>query len=612
MALRVGTIFPAPILEPDCLSIRTTLTQAWAVLSARQRKAFFMLLPMMWLGMLVEMGTVSLFVPVMSELVTTIQGKTVGSPTGVLGWLPPGWGMEALLGLLMLVYLVKAAYFSWLLWLQAKYSYGVQADVSIRLYQAYLARDYALNRTRGTPELVRNLTQSSQVFALGVVSPCLSLLTELLVFAGLCGLIMYVLPLAALVVGVVVATLVGSVLGISRRPAGAWGQRRHQAEADRIDQARQGLDNLREIQLAHRQQAFVRSYEGPARSGAEASSLHNYLVELPRFWLEFLMVGGVVILVAVLLWQGEEMASILPVLGLVAAGAMRLVPSVGRLLTAFNTFRFSAAAVEEIHADLVCATPRWATVSVPAESTVTACPERLALSEVSVSHAGSAGGGLRSVSLAIGFGEFVGIIGPSGGGKSTLLNVMLGFLTPSAGQVTWNGQPLDQCLAEWRQRCGLVAQDLRLLNTSIGRNIALSPDGSDLDPAALTLAVARSGLGPWIESLPEGLDTPVGEDGMQLSGGQRQRVALARALYRSPSFLFLDEATSALDVDTEADTIRALLALRGQLTVVIVAHRLSTVAACDRVLVVEHGSVVDEGPASQVLARYGTDRDTVD
>lgn len=585
------------------MRLPATARKVWEVLDFDQRRALIGLVPLMWLGMVLELGTVGLFVPVMVEIVGAIQGISSVPESDFFRWLPDRWGVGQLLTILLLTYLSKALFFSWLLYRQASFCQGLQAEVSVRLYRGYLGQPYAFHLERGSAGLLRNLIQASHVLALGVVSPLLSLMTEAFVFLGLTGLILYVEPTAALIVGLTVIVLVGSVLKFSRKPVARWGEARHRAESDRLRNAGQGLDNFREVSLTGRQARFVASFREPTLRSARASTRHSYLIELPRFWLELLMVSGVVALVAVLRWQGESMAAIVPIVGLVAAGAMRLVPSAGRLLTAFNTFRFGAAALDEIHGDLVT-TPANSAVPQPHRSEASEQPQALRLEAVSFHYPSGADGGLHQVDLTLHPGECVGVVGLSGGGKSTLLNLMLGFLVPAGGRILWGQRPLQDCLPQWQAQCGFVAQDIHLLDASIGCNIALSPDGADIDAEALESAVNLAGLDSWMGSLPAGLDTPVGEDGVQLSGGQRQRVALARALYRGPGYLFLDEPTSALDVDTESDTVRALMALKGKVTVVIVAHRLSTVAGCDRVLVLEGGRVVAEGPPQEILARY--------
>lgn len=586
----------------------STLRHAWTILTPSQRSTLLALIPLMWVGTVLELGTVGLFLPVMAQVVGAIQGaNAIRLPSSEwFSWLPGNWGIGHWLGLLVIAYVVKALFFSWLLYLQAQFSHGVQANVSVRLYANYLDRPYAFHLEHGASGLVRNLLQASQTFALGVMSPLLSLMTEAFVFLGLCGLILYVEPVVALIVGATMLVLMGVVIGLSRRPVARWGEEQHEAEAARIGQARQGLGNVREIRLAGRQREFFNAFEAPTSAGARAAALHGYLVDLPRFWLELLMVSGVVALVSVLLWRGEGMGDIVPVVGLVAAGSMRLVPSAGRLLTAFNTFRFGAASAEEIYRHLVVSGSSLAERQNHTGPSDGKGLKTLTLSRVDFCHPSVRERGFSQASLEVGPGECLGIIGPSGGGKSTLLNLMLGFLTPVAGEIRWGGSLLESCMAQWQAQCGFVPQDVRLIDASIACNIAMSPDGTGIDSIALEMALARSGIGQWVQSLPQGMDTPVGDDGLQLSGGQRQRVALARALYRSPRYLFLDEATSALDVDAETELLLALMALKGQVTIVIVAHRLTSVSGCDRVVVVEDGRITASGPPRDVLSRYSS------
>jgi ATP-binding cassette subfamily C protein len=208
---------------------------------------------------------------------------------------------------------------------------------------------------------------------------------------------------------------------------------------------------------------------------------------------------------------------------------------------------------------------------------------------------------LENLSISIGSGEYVGVIGSSGAGKSTLIDVLLGLLEVSRGKVLLNGQPIKDDIAQWRGIVGYVPQDIYLLDDTIRRNIALDIRDAEIDDESVETALRAAQLWEFVQSLPEGLETETGERGVRLSGGQRQRLGIARALYRRPQVLVFDEATSALDSQTEQEVIEAIEQLRGERTVIVVAHRLSTVRMCDRLYLLESGRVVNSGTYEQVL-----------
>jgi ABC-type multidrug transport system fused ATPase/permease subunit len=210
---------------------------------------------------------------------------------------------------------------------------------------------------------------------------------------------------------------------------------------------------------------------------------------------------------------------------------------------------------------------------------------------------------LKNVSISINRGEAVGFVGQSGSGKSTLIDVMLGLLHPQSGLVTINGQSIEDVKQSWQKTIGYIPQTIFLMDDSLRRNIAIGIADNEIDEMAIREALSSAQLEDFVSSLPEGLDTVVGERGVRLSGGQRQRIGIARALYHRPSVLVLDEATSSLDTETEHGVMQAVQALQGDKTVIIVAHRLSTVEYCDRLYRLDAGRIVDEGTFDEVMNR---------
>jgi len=288
---------------------------------------------------------------------------------------------------------------------------------------------------------------------------------------------------------------------------------------------------------------------------------------------------------------------------LFAAAAFRLIPSVNRILAAMQSLRFSRPVIDTLHEELKLGPLN--PDGLPAKgagSTRRAFQSEMRLSGISYSYQGAAGAALDDMSLVIRQGEFVGFIGPSGSGKSTLVDVILGLLTPDAGQVMVDGQNIQQDLRAWQDQIGYVPQTIFLTDDTLRRNVAFGLREIQIDELAVHRAIKDAQLEEFVAGLPDGLETIVGERGIRLSGGQRQRIGIARALYHDPAVLVLDEATSALDTETEKGVMQAVMALQHNKTILVVAHRLSTVAHCDRLYRLEHGSVADEGTPLEVLA----------
>jgi ATP-binding cassette, subfamily B, bacterial PglK len=291
------------------------------------------------------------------------------------------------------------------------------------------------------------------------------------------------------------------------------------------------------------------------------------------------------------------------VLGLFAYVGLRLQPSLRNIVIATNGLKFGAAAVDDVHADL----QNFAqTATQPRRTANEKLPFRntLVLDDVTFRYEGTRQHALKSVQVTIKPGEAIGVCGPTGGGKSTLVDLIVGLQEPTAGRVVVDGNSIHNHLAAWQIQLGVVSQSVFLLDGTLRENIALGIPNDEIDDELVAEAVRLAQLETFIASLPQGLETRVGERGVRLSGGQRQRVAIARALYRRPSVVVFDEGTSALDNETETELVEALERLRGERTLIMVAHRLTTVRRCDRILVVEDGRISDTGTFDELASRH--------
>ena len=292
-----------------------------------------------------------------------------------------------------------------------------------------------------------------------------------------------------------------------------------------------------------------------------------------------------------MLVQGRALEAVLPTLGLFAAAAFRLMPSVSRVLSAVQSLRYGLPVIDILIEELKLATPEIAGTYSPA----TPFHAVLELRHVTYAYPGAAESALKDISLTIRHGESIGFIGTSGAGKSTLVDILLGLLTPDTGEVRMDGSDIQSNLRNWQNQIGYVPQSIFLTDDTLRRNVGFGLANEQIDDAAVQRAIQAAQLEEFVNSLPGGLDTLVGERGIRLSGGQRQRIGIARALYHDPAVLVLDEATSALDTATERDVMQAVRALQGSKTILIVAHRLSTMAHCNWLYRLEQGRVVEAG-----------------
>jgi len=316
----------------------------------------------------------------------------------------------------------------------------------------------------------------------------------------------------------------------------------------------------------------------------------------PQYVMQAVGFGGIIVLCVVLidpagLASGAALGGLLPLLGVFAFAGQRLLPELSKLYQSFTQLNSAAAAVETVHRDLTANTAGALPRTAPAPLGL---GQALALEDVSYRYPNAAHAGLSQVSLIIPAGEKIGVVGSTGAGKTTLANILLGLLRPTEGRLTTDGRTItDDEIRAWQQTVGYVPQDIFLTDASVAENIALGLPPEEIDPERLRRAARIARIDDFVtEELDRGYNTLIGERGVRLSGGQRQRIGIARALYHDADLIVFDEATSALDNLTEAEVMGAIDALPGDKTVVMIAHRLSTVRRCDRIAVLDKGRLV--------------------
>lgn len=576
----------------------------WSILLPNQRQAVFVLLTLMFVGMLLETLGIGLVIPALAFMT---QGDVLSNQSALGRSMPELFGNPSkvqlvIYGMLLLavVYAVKAVFLAFLAWRQSTFVYGLEANLSQRLFGGYLGQPYSFHLQRNSSQLIQNSFNEVAQFSRGAVRSAMTLITELLVMIGIATLLIMVEPMGALLVVLTLGLTGFSFHKFSKARLMRWGRARQYHEGMRIQHLQQGLGGAKDVKLLGRESDFLASYAFHSEETARVYIRQNTLEALPRLWLELLAVIGLVVLVISMLAQGKPIESLVPTLGLFAAAAFRLMPSTNRVLTTIQNLRYALPVIDVIAKEL----------ALPASDSAAASVEHLSLCRalnihnVSYTYAGAAEPALKNINLEIEIGKSIGFIGWSGSGKSTLIDVILGLLTPDQGRLTIDGQDINEVLRGWQNQIGYVPQTIYLTDDTLRRNIAFGLAEDEIDDLALEKAIKSAQLSAFIATLQDGLDTVVGERGVRLSGGQRQRIGIARALYHDPAVLVLDEATSSLDIATERDVMQAVNALHGEKTILVVAHRLSTIEHCDSIVQLERGKVVQTGSPKQLINAY--------
>ncbi len=483
---------------------------------------------------------------------------------------------------------------------QLRYSMLLESELSQRLVRRYLCQNYDWFLERHTAEIIKTVLSEVEVVVTSGVMQLLIFVTQSVVLVAILGLLLVVQPAIAGSVIIVIGTCYYIIFAVSRRRLSRLGDLRVRANEQRYKAAVEIFSAVKQIKTAGLERVYLNSYRAPARDYALARAHFSMTNTIPRFALEAVAFGGLILLVLSLMSSQGNISSIVPMVALYAFSGYRLLPAMQSIYASATQFRFVRPSLDFIYGEFrrlkedPCLSP-------PVVSRFDRF-RKIELINVSYRYPAAERDSLGNVSLTITAGQRIGIVGGTGGGKSTLVDMIIGLLWPKSGEIRVNGEALNSDnFREWQKLIGYVPQSVYLSEESIAKNIAFGVDDKDIDMSLVRRVSEMASLHQFVTSrLPEAYETRVGERGVRLSGGERQRIGIARALYRQPKLLVLDEATSALDNITEAEVMNAINDIGSDTTVIIIAHRLSTVKSCDRLYVVAEGRIIREGSYSEL------------
>ena len=507
---------------------------------------------------------------------------------------------------LIFVYIFKNIYLFLEYYVQYRFICNNRFSVQCRLMEVYLHRPYEFFLNAESGEIVRVVTSDTQnTFQL--LSTVLSFFTEGVVSVALIITIIVADPLMAILLATVLGglmLLIGKLIKPVLKRAGL----KYQQNAGKMNKwLLQAISGIKEVKVAEKENYFFQQYSKYGKKAIDSEKKNLVLGQVPRLSIEAFGISAMLAVIAILMWKGREVDTMMPQLTAFAMAAVRLMPSVNRMSSSLNSMSYQEPALDKMLEHLSVAIEWQKQQNVNTMSTSLECNmpsnaqeqkitlnHQIELSGITYSYPNAEKSVLEQANMLIPVGKSVGIVGASGSGKTTAIDILLGLLPPQEGQVLADGVDIQNNYPDWLTHLSYIPQLIFMLDDTIRANVAFGIPNREIDDAQVWKALAEAQLKEFVESLPEGLDTSIGERGVRLSGGQRQRIGIARALYSDPELLIFDEATSALDNETEAAIMESINALHGKKTMIIIAHRLTTIKECDLVYRVENGKIVRE------------------
>lgn len=503
---------------------------------------------------------------------------------------------------LIFIYIFKNLYLFLEYYVQYRFICNNRFSTQSRLLEVYLYRPYDFFLNAESGEIIRVVIDDTRN-AFNLLSTVLAFFTEAVVSVALIVAIIATDPVMAVLLAVVLGGLMLLINQLIKPVLQKAGIRYQQNSAKMNKWLLQSINGIKEVKIAKREEYFLAQFSKYGKCAIDSEKKNNVLGTVPRLSIEALGISSMLTVIALLMWSGRDINTMLPQLSAFAMAAVRLMPSVNRMSASLNSMAYMKPALDKLLEHLN-STEQWkqGKATVDGTHSYTEGPENglqnlrreIALSDITFCYPNVEHAVLEHANMSIPIGTSVGIVGSSGAGKTTVVDVMLGLLKPQSGQVLADGVDIETAYHAWLSHIGYIPQMIFMLDDSIRGNVAFGIETEEIDDQAVWKALEEAQLAEFVHSLPEGLDTQIGERGIRLSGGQRQRIGIARALYSDPELLIFDEATSALDNETESAIMESINALHGKKTMVIIAHRLTTIEGCDMVYRVENGKIERE------------------
>ena len=507
------------------------------------------------------------------------------------------------LGIFVFLFLVFSLAFKALtIYAQERFVKMREYSLGLRLVEGYLKQPYSWFLSRHSADLGKNILSEVGEVTVKAISPLINLIANFLISFLILSLLIIANPLLALIVGCTLGLSYGLIYFLLRHYLNEIGKNRFNSNHLRYTKINEAFSAAKEVKILGLEDNYINLFSNPAKAYAESNTTLSIIEKLPRYALEAIAFGGIILVILYLMSLTGEFNKTLPIVSLYAFAGYRLMPALQQMYQSLSVIRFSGPIVNSLNNDL----NNIKTYNSKKDDGILNLNKSIDLKNIEYNYPNSSLSALKGININIPSKSTIGLVGKTGSGKTTTADIILGLLEPQKGSLEVDGEIIkDHNIRLWQKSIGYVPQNIFLSDSSVAENVAFGVEAKNINQDALERACKIANIHEFIlKELPDQYQTTIGERGVRLSGGQRQRIGIARALYRNPQILVLDEATSSLDNQTEQAVIDAINNLNKNVTIIMIAHRLTTVKKCDKIYLFEKGKIIDVGDFDYLKKNY--------
>ena len=569
------------------------IRKIFKILDKNKKKQFKILVVLMFVAMFLETFGIGTMIPLINFFTdgNILLPKDINLNNVLLGLgISENKILIFILTIIIFTFLIKNIYIGFYSWIESRFAYKIRYDLGATLFNKFLYNPYTFHLQNNSSNLSSKIIQETSEVGNAIINLS-TLLTEILILFGLISFLLVIKPEETIII--VLIGLISSLIFYFalKNLVSFLGKKRESTERAKMKSLKQGLGGIKDIIFYKAQKYFTDIFYSKSNDLFEVNFKMHFLNKLPKIWFEMIAVIILTFVIFFLSIKQSDTSNIMATIGIFLVTSVRVMPSINRILTSMQNLKYSEAALDSILIGLENPSEISNSTRITHLSDKIIFKNEIKFNNVFFNYPKSNKNVLKNVSVSIKKNEFIGIIGETGTGKSTLIDLFIGLLRPTKGSITVDGKNISENLDEWRSILGYVPQNFYLLDESIKNNIAFGIEEKKIDIRKVENSIEKSQLTKFVSNLKDGLLSEVGERGVKISGGEKQRLSIARTLYNDPEILLFDEATSSLDMDTEKKILETLIELKKNKTIIFVTHRTSSLNFCDKIFKIENQSL---------------------